>query len=158
MISLHIEAENETQFAQQLTAVAALLNAQLNTVTVAVPAKETKRGKTSSGPAETGATTPAATASGASAQSATSGAQIDPTGDAAAAAGDATSASTTAASADVTRESVAKKCTIYGQPSKGGPAALKELFIEFGSENGKWSEVADDKLPELNARLDDLLG
>lgn len=64
-------------------------------------------------------------------------------------------AETGASNAAPTRESVATKCTQYS--SKGGVAALKELFVEFGAENGKWSGVADDKLVALNARLDDLL-
>lgn len=79
----------------------------------------------------------------------------DPTGGAAPATSGAPSEATGATDADVTRESVATKCTQYS--SKGGVAALKELFVEFGAESGKWSGVTDDKLPALNARLDDLL-
>lgn len=79
----------------------------------------------------------------------------DPTGGADPAKDGASSEATGASDAAVTRESVATKCTQYS--SKGGVAALKELFVEFGAENGKWSGVADDKLVALNARLDDLL-
>lgn len=55
----------------------------------------------------------------------------------------------------ITRATVEPKCMAFGQ--KGGMQALKELFIEMGAPSGKWSGVPDDKLPALNARLDELL-
>ncbi|MFL6728083.1 MAG: hypothetical protein ACJ8FS_16450 [Sphingomicrobium sp.] len=54
-----------------------------------------------------------------------------------------------------TRDEIATKCTLFS--SKGGTQALKELFIEAGSPEGKWSKVPDENLPALNARLDELL-
>ena len=55
----------------------------------------------------------------------------------------------------ITRATVEPKCLAYSQ--KGGSQALKELFIEMGSPAGKWSSVPEDKLPALDARLDELL-
>lgn len=40
---------------------------------------------------------------------------------------------------------------------KAGPEALKQLLIESGSANGKWSEVKPEKYGAMRARLDDLL-
>lgn len=74
-----------------------------------------------------------------------------------------TSATSTAVTAETSpsetpsRDDIAKKAVTYGQPGKGGPAALKELFVQHGSANGKWSEVPDDRLAEINVRLDELL-
>lgn len=76
-----------------------------------------------------------------------------------ASAGEASEASgaPTANGGVVSRDDVGKLCMQYGQPAKGGAAALQELFREFGAPNGKWSEVTDDKLPALKVRLDELL-
>lgn len=133
MIKLEISGTDTADFAAQLAAVAQLMSG------TAAPAPAT----TGRGKGKTTPETPAATG--------------DPTGGAGAAAGAESSGATGANDAPVTRESVATKCTQYGSPQKGGPAALKQLFVEFGSANGKWSEITDDKLVALNARLDDLL-
>lgn len=71
---------------------------------------------------------------------ATGTAQDEPTGAAAA-----------PASGEITRDAIAPRCTAYAQ--KAGPVALQEIFKELGSENGKWSEVPDDKLGALDERL-----
>jgi hypothetical protein len=69
-----------------------------------------------------------------------------------------TATTTAAAGSDASapsRDDIAKLCTSYGQ--KAGTPALQQLFREHGAENGKWSEVGDDKLPALKVRLDELL-
>ena len=53
------------------------------------------------------------------------------------------------------RKFVEPKCLAFS--TKGGAQALKELFIEHGSAEGKWTKVPDENLPALNARLDELL-
>ena len=63
----------------------------------------------------------------------------------------------TAQSEPPSREEIAKKAVLYGQPGKGGPAALKELLTQHGAPNAKWNEVPDENLPALNAQLDELL-
>lgn len=128
MIDLRISGDSPKEFADNLTAVAALMaGAAASSPAPAAPATSSK-GKAKTSP-------PAAADAGASEEQ----------------------SSAADSSGTVTRESVAAKCTQYGSPQKGGPAALKQLFTEFGSANGKWSEITDDQLPALNVRLDELL-
>lgn len=128
MIELRISGETAQDFAAQLATVAQLMAG------TAAPAAATTtgRGKKS--------TTSSEGATSSEGQSSAAGEAAGGTG---------------AASGPVTRDSVAAKCTQYSQ--KGGVAALKELLVSAGAANGKWSEIADDKLEALNARLDDLL-
>lgn len=53
----------------------------------------------------------------------------------------------------VTKETLSPRVLALGQ--KSGPAAVQELFGEFGA--AKFSEITEDKYPALNARLDQLL-
>lgn len=54
-------------------------------------------------------------------------------------------------------DEVRSKCVAFGQPTKGGNVALKELLTQHGSAQGNFSGVPAENLPALNARLDELL-
>lgn len=169
MIRLEISGETAQEFGTQLAAVAQLMAGNSGGVmpAPAVEEKVTPRGRGKSASAGTAQSSVEATPTGSGTTTGNTGPTAttaaspsedkpSPTGAAAPASGAAKSDTCTAAPADeITRDSVAKKCTAYGQ--KGGPAALKELFVEMGSESGRWSGVPDENLAALNARLDDLL-
>lgn len=151
-ISIDIHAETPQDFVRDLNALASALGQSdaagapmqdegdaLVEPTAPAPRRGRKpkettaddTGNAGGAPAGDGATTQGAAASGASA--------------------------TSSPQTGVSRDEVAKLATTYGQPSKGGPAVLQELFRKYGSANGKWSEVTDDKLPALKVELEELL-
>lgn len=139
MIELRITGETSKEFLENLFAASAAMGGNTPEQPPAEPAVPSAEGKSSTrkkspAPAESGATTPPA----------------DPP---------AASDTSTAKPGDATpsREEIAKKAMAYGAPTKGGPNALKELFTQHGSANGKWSEVPNDQLPAINIRLDELL-
>jgi hypothetical protein len=158
MIRLEISGETAQEFGTQLAAVAQLMAGNSGGVMPA-PAAQPEAPKPARGrPKSTAAEAAPALVLEEMGRNLTPLAEPSPTGDAAPASGAAKSDTSPAAPAGeaITRDSVAKKCTAYGQ--KGGPAALKELFVEMGSESGRWSGVPDENLAALDARLDDLLG
>lgn len=121
----------------------------------AEPEPKVTRGKSK---ASSAAATSQATPSSAAAESAEGNATAENAGPSSGASSTTTATSaTTSPSETPSREDIAKKAVLYGQPGKGGPVALKQLLSEHGAPNSKWSEVPDEQLPGLNARLDELL-
>lgn len=150
MIRLEISGETAKEFGEQLSAVAQLMaggaaTLPMSTATTAPLKEEPKKTKTK-------VETPAKQVTGEVVQDEK---PADPTGGAGTADSDASSAATGASPA--TREDVQKRCVEYGKPANGGPQGLRELLSEAGAANGKWSEITDEMLPALSARLDELL-
>ena len=139
MIELRITAENPKELHNDLLAL--LAGTSVEGAGIPAPGKDelasTKRGgrKSSTAPADAGATTQPA------AQPAASGTSTEKPAEPAASSG------------PVTRESIAAKATQLAQ--KAGPGALGELFGEFGAT--KLSEIAEDKYPAVDIRLSELL-